>query len=180
MINKNKKIIAISLASLFILLIGLLIYRQPIQEQLIASRNRIAVADTIKSFYQGYIKAINTNQNWPELVDRYTQGRASELISINAVRLMDDAIKGSQHRVDIASPIYLRFYELGKDSAKTLVDFEVEQSIIGNPRQRAAVQKLLILEKVGNRWMIAEELDRSDRFNQWANQQNFPSIQIIY
>lgn len=180
MINKNKKIIAISLASLFILLIGLFIYRQPIEEQLIASRNRIEIANTIESFYKSYIEAINTNLNWPALIEKYTADRAQEVLSINAVFFMENASRGSQHSAIIASPIYLRFYGLNKDSAKVLVDFGMEQNMVGNPKQRDEVKKLLVLEKVGNRWVIVEDLDRSDRFNQWANQQNFPTARVAY
>lgn len=176
----NKKFIPISLVILFVLLMTLFIYRKPIQEQITASRNRIEIVNTIESFYKDYIQAINTNQNWPELVQKYTQGRASEALSMNAVFLLESASIGSQHLASIISPIIVRFYDLTPESAKALVDFEMKQQVVGNPNQIAEVQKLLVLERSENRWIITEDLDRSDRFNEWINQQNFPTAKLSY
>lgn len=167
----NKKFLALGLVILFILLIGLFIYRQPLQEQLVASRNRIEIAKTVENFYKDYIQAINTNQNWPELVNKYTQGRASELLSMNAVFLLDSASNGGQYLARIMSPITVRFYDLTPKSAKVLVDFKMEQQIVGNPNQIAEVKKLLVLEKQDSSWVIVEDLDRSERFDKWVNEQ---------
>jgi len=174
----NKKIFAISLV-VIILLIALFVYRQPIQEQLVESRNRIAITQTLQDFYKGYIEAINTNQNWPELVDTYTSQRAKVLLAARAGFFVDNASQGKQHLAEIVSPITIRFYESAPSQVKVLVDFDLEEGIVGHRQTIYAIEKLLVMEKIGDKWIIVGDFDRSDNFNEWANEQNFLTVQTI-
>jgi hypothetical protein len=122
-------------------------------------------------FYKDYIQAINTNLNWLGLVDKYARGRANESLSIRAVSFLADASHGSQHLADIASPITVRFYDFAPSKAEVLVDFETKQRVAGNPPQTHPVEKLLVLEKFDGQWFITEDFDRSERFNEWINQE---------
>lgn len=176
----NKKFITVSLVVLFILLVALFIYRQPIREQIIASRDRTETVNTIENFYKEHLRAINTNENWVDLAEEYASGRAKELLTARAGSFLAEASQGKQRLAEIVSPIIIRFYDINSSQIKALVDFELEERIVGAAPKVYAIEKLLVLEKVGNKWVIVEDIDRSDRFNEWAGQQSFPTVRVAY
>lgn len=176
----NKKFISISLVILFILFIALFVYRQPIQERLTASRDRIEIVNTIESFYKEHVRAINTNENWVDLAEEYASGRAKQLLIARAGFFLAEASQGQQRLAEITSPIIIRFYDVSPSQIKALVDFELEERVVGASSQTYVIEKLLVLEKAGNKWIIVEDLDRSDRFSEWLNQQSFPTTKVAY
>lgn len=177
-INK-KQIIFIVLGIVLIAFISLmLIYRKPIQTYFMNMRRQAEVSNIIKSFYVNYMEAVSTNVGWVNLIETYTEGRTKRLLTARANVFLQDAKEARQHLTEIVSPIKIRFYESNPNQVKVLVDFEFEGGLAGDPPRIENLSQLLVLEKINNRWMIVEDMSRSDRFNEWADAQNFATINI--
>ena len=175
----NKKFIVIGLVALFITAVaGFIYYKYPaIQEQTVPIGNKAEVLKAVENFYREYMRAINTNENWVDLTEIYTKGRAQELLIARAGIFLNEAGQGKQRFVQIISPIIVRFYEIGPTQIKTLVDFELEERIIGATPETYVIEKFLTWEKVGDKWLIIDDIDRSDRFSEWAEQQELFTVQ---
>jgi len=178
----NKKFVIIGLLVLFIFAVTVFIWhqRQPTQEQIVGAGYRVEIINAIESFYKEYMRAINTNENWTSLIETYTSGEAKELLTARAGIFINKAKIGEQRFAEVVSPIIVRFNKINPTQIQTLVDFEMEERIIGAMPKTYTIEKLLTWEKVGDRWVIIEDSDRSDRFSEWADQQDFFAVQIIY
>ncbi len=178
----NKKFIVVGLVVLFIIAVAGFAWHQlqPIQEQVVDVDNRAEIVNTTESFYKEYMRAINTNENWASLIETYTSGAAKELLVARAGIFINQAKIGEQRFAEVVSPIIVRFYKISSTQIQTLVDFEMEERIIGAMPKTYTIEKLLTWEKIDDRWVIIEDYDRSDRFNEWADQQDFFAVQIIY
>ena len=174
----KKKIIIVSCTALCILLVAAIIYRQPIKEHISEFIIRYQTARIIQGYYEGHVQVINNNTNWIDLIEKYTASRAKSLTVARINFFLYEASQGRQRLVAITSPIKVRFINVSPVRVKALVDFDFEERIIGGAPVTDAIKRTLILEVVDNKLLITEELERTDRFNEWANQQDFLTMQL--
>jgi len=175
--NKKKIIIAGCIA-LGILLVTAIIYREPIQEYISGFIIRAQTARVIQGYYEGYVQVINNNAGWISLLEKYTANRAKSLAVARINFSLYEATQGRQRLVAITSPIKVRFINVNPARVKALVDFNFEERIIGGEPVTHTISRTLILEVVDNNLLITQELERTNRFNEWANQQNFLTMQL--
>ena len=108
LMNKNK-IIIVGCIALGILLTVAIIYRQPIQERISGFIIRYQTARVIQGYYEGHVQVINNNDNWINLIEKYTASRAKSLAVARINFFLYEASQGRQRLVAITSPIRARF-----------------------------------------------------------------------
>lgn len=164
--EKKKKLISVAAALAILFAASIAAYYFTSKANISQSA---AVEQKAAGFYADFIHQINTNEDWTGFVDRYTTGKAKEDMSAKAVELLKSAENGSQYLVRFMSPVEADSYDMRRDSATVLVNFDIGERIVGDAEKLSAVRKYLTFEKVDGEWLISGILDRSDRFDKELN-----------
>jgi len=179
-IFENKKNLLIFVSILIILFLGFLFYfplRGYISElkerkaQTELAQDKSLIEATVNSFYSDYVKAINGNLTWVDLIDKYTSGRAKNQVSGYALIFLDDATHGAQHLAKITTPIQIKIISLGNQKAEALVDFSMNEGVAGEKLKIIPFKNLLSLEKQGSSWFITGIGERTERFDEYLKSQ---------
>lgn len=179
-IFENKRNLLILVAILIIFFLGFLFYaplrvyiselkEKKAQTELAQEKSLIEV--TINNFYSDYVKAINGNLTWVDLINKYTSGRAKNQVSGYALIFLDDATHDAQHLAKITTLIQIKIISLGNQKAEALVDFSMNEGVAGEKLKTIPFKNLLSLEKQGNSWFITGIGERTERFDEHLKSQ---------
>ena len=179
---ENKRNLLILAAILVILFLGFIFYFPPLrtyinelkekkaQTELAQDKSLIEV--TVSNFYSDYVKAINGNLTWVDLIGKYTSGRAKNQVSGYALIFLDDAThQTAQHLAKVTTPIQIKIILLENQKAEALVDFSMNEGVAGEKLKTIPFKNLLSLEKQGNSWFITGIGERTERFDEHLKSQ---------
>ena len=161
--NTKRTILSVLVAVMIISLIGVAYYFISAGGRL--EREKLNVTVKTTSFYNELIRQINTNEDWVGFIDEFAIGAAKEDLSRDAVLLLDSANQGGQYLVRFTSPLQISIYDINKDKAEVLVDFELGERMVGDPERMVIVKKFITFEKTDSKWRITEIMDRSENFD---------------
>lgn len=177
-LKTNKIIVAVSLAVFAVLIAYIIINREwivenlQIQSQGMKAQEEALITQTVTSFYEDYLDAINKNTTWLEVINKYTTGRAKNQVSGYALLFLDDASRSFQHLAKLLTPIQTKILSWANKKAQVLVDFSISEAIVGVQPKTVLFKQLITVEKKDGAWFISELADRTEKFDEYLKAQN--------
>lgn len=112
------------------------------------------VNQMMSDYYVDYVKSVNTNDGWRNLIDGYTDEREKTRLTQEANGLMYDAFMAKQHQLRLLSSPKIEILGAKTDRCALLAIVELEESILGFLPEFRIERTIYYLEKSGNKWLI--------------------------